>query len=128
MARKKIREYDAKRLLRATFKRLHGIDLPIHVAQVTPATDYPALATAEAFLGTNKLVVKPDMLFGQRGKNDLVGLNLDYPTAVEFIKARMNKVGPQTWHPPPHEQGRPATLPPPPHEQGRPAALPPPPS
>jgi hypothetical protein len=31
------------------------------------------------------------MLFGQRGKNDLVGLNLSYPEAEEFIKARMGK-------------------------------------
>lgn len=38
-----------------------------------------------------KLVVKPDMLFGQRGKNDLVGLNLTYAEAEAFIRARMNK-------------------------------------
>jgi hypothetical protein len=38
-----------------------------------------------------KLVVKPDMLFGQRGKNDLVGLNLTFNEAEEFIRARMNK-------------------------------------
>jgi ATP citrate (pro-S)-lyase len=42
-------------------------------------------------LNQTKLVVKPDMLFGQRGKNDLVGLNLTYPEAEEFIKARMGK-------------------------------------
>jgi ATP citrate (pro-S)-lyase len=44
-----------------------------------------------AWLNQTKLVVKPDMLFGQRGKNDLVGLNLTYPEAEEFIKARMGK-------------------------------------
>jgi succinyl-CoA synthetase beta subunit len=38
-----------------------------------------------------KLVVKPDMLFGQRGKNDLVGLNLTFSEAEAFIRARMNK-------------------------------------
>lgn len=31
MARKKIREYDAKRLLKAHIKRLAGLDLPIQV-------------------------------------------------------------------------------------------------
>jgi succinyl-CoA synthetase beta subunit len=38
-----------------------------------------------------KLVVKPDMLFGQRGKNDLVGLNLTFAEAEAFVRARMNK-------------------------------------
>lgn len=39
----------------------------------------------------SKLVVKPDMLFGQRGKHDLVGLNLTYDEAESFVKARMGK-------------------------------------
>jgi len=39
----------------------------------------------------SKLVVKPDMLFGQRGKHDLVGLNLTYDEAEAFVKARMGK-------------------------------------
>lgn len=38
------------------------------------------------------LVVKPDCLFGKRGKHDLVGLKLDYSGVESFIKARMNKV------------------------------------
>jgi hypothetical protein len=31
------------------------------------------------------------MLFGQRGKHDLVGLNLTYDEAQAFVKARMGK-------------------------------------
>lgn len=34
MARKKIREYDSKRLLKEHFKRISGRDLPIKSAQV----------------------------------------------------------------------------------------------
>ena len=34
MARKKIREYNSKQLLKAHIKRLAGLDLPIQVAQV----------------------------------------------------------------------------------------------
>jgi ATP citrate (pro-S)-lyase len=34
MARKKVREYDAKRLVKAHMQRLCGVELPIHVAQV----------------------------------------------------------------------------------------------
>lgn len=36
-------------------------------------------------------VVKPDMLFGKRGKNDLLALNVDYAQAETFITERMNK-------------------------------------
>ena len=41
---------------------------------------------------STKLVVKPDMLFGKRGKHDLVGLNLNFAGVESFIKARMGKV------------------------------------
>lgn len=40
------------------------------------------------------LVVKPDCLFGKRGKHDLVGLRLDATEAQQFVAARMGKVGP----------------------------------
>ena len=59
--------------------------------QVTQATDYAELLSANPWLKTTKLVVKPDMLFGKRGKHDLVGLNLDFAGVEQFIKARMNK-------------------------------------
>jgi hypothetical protein len=35
MARKKIREYDSKRLLKEHIKRLAGLDLPLKAAQVS---------------------------------------------------------------------------------------------
>ncbi|RRT53084.1 hypothetical protein B296_00032643 [Ensete ventricosum] len=35
------------------------------------------------------LVVKPDMLFGKRGKSGLVALNLDLAQAAQFIKERL---------------------------------------
>ncbi len=92
MARKKIREYDAKRLLKLHLQRLALKSLPIQVAQVNASTDIPALLHANPWLVSSKLVVKPDMLFGQRGKHDLVGLNLDWPAAEAFIKARLGKV------------------------------------
>lgn len=79
MARKKIREYDGKRLLKANIARLAGLDLPIKVVQVTATTNAADLLSSSPWLASTKLVVKPDMLFGQRGKHDLVGLNLDFP-------------------------------------------------
>ena len=50
------------------------------------------LLDSNPWLKTTKLVVKPDMLFGKRGKHDLVGLNLDFAGVEAFIKARMGKV------------------------------------
>ena len=37
MARKKIREYDSKRLLKAHLKQLAQISLPLNIAQVNPS-------------------------------------------------------------------------------------------
>ncbi|KAG5236230.1 ATP citrate lyase b-subunit family protein [Salix suchowensis] len=91
MARKKIREYDSKRLLKENFKRLSGRDLPIKSAQVTESTDFNELAEKEPWLASAKLVVKPDMLFGKRGKSGLVALNLDLDQVAEFIQGRLGK-------------------------------------
>ncbi|TVU49714.1 hypothetical protein EJB05_01040 [Eragrostis curvula] len=89
MARKKIREYDSKRLLREHLKRLAGIDLQILSAQVTQSTDFTELANQEPWLSSMKLVVKPDMLFGKRGKSGLVALNLDLAQVRQFVKERL---------------------------------------
>jgi ATP citrate (pro-S)-lyase len=51
------------------------------VVQFTAATNPSELLNENPWLANTKLVVKPDMLFGQRGKNDLVGLNLDFSQA-----------------------------------------------
>ena len=92
MARKKVREYDSKRLLKAHIARLAGLQLPLNVAQVRSNTDYVELLDKNPWLNSTKLVVKPDMLFGKRGKHDLVGLNLDFSGVEEFIKARMGRI------------------------------------
>lgn len=91
MARKKIREYNSKQLLKTHLAKLLGIDLSLQVAQVTQSTNFTELVDHNRWLSQNKLVVKPDMLFGKRGKHDLVGLNLSIAEVEEFIKARMGK-------------------------------------
>lgn len=60
--------------------------------QVRADTSFVELLDTNPWLKTTKLVVKPDMLFGKRGKHDLVGLNLDFAGVEAFIKARMGKV------------------------------------
>lgn len=40
--------------------------------QVTAQTDFVELSREQPWLNTTRLVVKPDMLFGKRGKSGLV--------------------------------------------------------
>lgn len=42
------------------------------LTQVTAETEFKKLAEQEPWLTTTRLVVKPDMLFGKRGKSGLV--------------------------------------------------------
>ncbi|KAL9149609.1 hypothetical protein ABFS82_12G119000 [Erythranthe guttata] len=91
MARKKIREYDSKRLLKEHYKRISGSELEIKSAQVTESTDFKELVDSEPWMSSTKLVVKPDMLFGKRGKSGLVALNLDLAGVAAFVKDRLGK-------------------------------------
>lgn len=59
--------------------------------QVTESTDFNELAEKEPWLSSSKLVVKPDMLFGKRGKSGLVALNLDFAQVAIFVKERLGK-------------------------------------
>ncbi|CAM8883366.1 unnamed protein product [Rhodiola kirilowii] len=89
MARKKIREYDSKRLLKEHLKRLAGFELEIRSAQVNDSTEFTELVNKETWLSSTQLVVKPDMLFGKRGKSGLVALNLDMAQVAGFVKSRL---------------------------------------
>lgn len=91
MARKKIREYDSKRLLKEHYKRITGSELAIKSAQITESTNINELVEKEPWLSSSKLVVKPDMLFGKRGKSGLVALNLDLAQVDAFVKERLGK-------------------------------------
>lgn len=61
------------------------------VPQVTQSTDFNELAEKESWLLSTKLVVKPDMLFGKRGKSGLVALNLDLSQVSTFVNERLGK-------------------------------------
>ncbi|GAB2300180.1 ATP-citrate synthase alpha chain protein 1 [Dionaea muscipula] len=92
MARKKIREFDSKRLVKEHFKRFSGgIELPIKSAQITETTDLNEPVEKETWLSSEKMVVKPDMLFGKRGKSGLVALKLDFAQVVAFVKECFGK-------------------------------------
>ena len=57
MARKKIREYDSKRLLKAHILRLAGLDLPLNAAQVRLDTNFQELVNENPWMKETKLVV-----------------------------------------------------------------------
>eukprot|EP00300_Choanocystis_sp_HF-7_P004038 c13083_g1_i1.p1 GENE.c13083_g1_i1~~c13083_g1_i1.p1 ORF type:complete len:425 (+),score=114.21 c13083_g1_i1:40-1314(+) len=88
MARKKVREYHAKRMLARNAARF-GLAIHVQNALVSPSTNFEALVKAEPWLLTTRLVVKPDMLFGQRGKNNLILLDASFEDALTFIRERM---------------------------------------
>lgn len=89
MPRRKIREYQAKKLLSSNINAYFPLNL--RCAQVTPDTNFSKLLGDNHWLDSERLVVKPDMLFGKRGKNNLVLLNATYPEAQQFIEERLNK-------------------------------------
>ncbi|MFA6434534.1 MAG: ATP citrate lyase citrate-binding domain-containing protein [Elusimicrobiales bacterium] len=93
MAQRGIREYEGKKILFdglaeyiPSFKGRSA-----RLALVTPETDPKELLKANPWLTKEKLVVKPDQLFGKRGKHGLICLNADWTTAWSWISERMNK-------------------------------------
>ncbi len=92
MAQKGIREYDAKRMLAKHFQGAGaGISYSGKVALVSPDTDMDSLAKEHSWLSSEKLVVKPDQLFGKRGKHGLLLLDASWNDAKKWIFDRMNK-------------------------------------
>ena len=92
MARRAIREYDAKQLL-AHYLPTYLTDFTYSgkVALVEADTDWERLVADRPWLATERLVVKPDQLFGKRGKHGLLGVNLDLAEVKTWIADRMHK-------------------------------------
>ncbi len=93
MAQRGIREYAAKKML-AKYWSEYFEDLEKFegkVALVDPETDIDTLASENSWLKTEKLVVKPDQLFGKRGKHNLILLDASFDQAKTWITERMGK-------------------------------------
>jgi ATP-citrate lyase beta-subunit len=58
---------------------------------VTPEEGLDDLARTHKWLAKDRLVVKPDQLFGKRGKHGLILAGADLATAKKWLAARMNK-------------------------------------
>ncbi|MFH1654308.1 MAG: ATP citrate lyase citrate-binding domain-containing protein [Pseudomonadota bacterium] len=93
MAQRGIREYDAKRILfeqLPLYTKAFKSDKP-KLALVTPDTDPKELVKTHPWLEEEKLVVKPDQLFGKRGKHKLLCLNANWKDAWDWTYERMNQ-------------------------------------
>lgn len=103
MARKKIREYMAKLLvLKHLNKYASGVSLDEGIKRlgsvmITDATNFRHFRQETPEFSTSDLVVKPDMLFGKRGKHNLVLVKKDLDACEKWIYERMDQevqVGP----------------------------------
>lgn len=86
MARKGIREYHAKHILGRIIEG-YGQKL----ALIAPGDDPKALEANHPWTKGQKLVVKPDQLFGKRGKHGLVGVGLSTQEVAKWIEERRDK-------------------------------------
>lgn len=93
MAQKGIREYDAKRLMAQALPTFSDGAFTFEPKQILigPDTDWKQLETENPWLKKEKLVAKPDQLFGKRGKNNLLYVNKSWDEVKKWVKERMNK-------------------------------------
>jgi ATP-citrate lyase beta-subunit len=93
MAQKGIREYDAKRMMANALPEFSNNKFKYDDKQVLigPDSDWKKIEKVNPWLKKEKLVAKPDQLFGKRGKNNLLFVNKTWSEVQKWIKERMNK-------------------------------------
>jgi ATP-citrate lyase beta-subunit len=88
MAQKAIREYDAKSILAKHWdKYFPDFTYAYETTMVQNGSELLEQAKTKSWLKEKALVAKPDMLFGKRGKNDLVLFKDSKPGDVKLEKA-----------------------------------------
>ncbi len=93
MAQRSIREYDAKRLIANYLKTHPEINLKYspQMALLTPEKTIDQLVEENSWMKKERLVVKPDQLFGKRGKMGLILVDASFDEAVKWIKSKKGK-------------------------------------
>lgn len=93
MAQKNIYEYDAKMLLANELPKYYP-DFKYHnkLAIAEPDTDLEQLIKENPWIDSEKVVVKPDQLFGKRGKANLLLLDASSDQMKQFCKDNLNRV------------------------------------
>ncbi|MHA1304295.1 MAG: ATP citrate lyase citrate-binding domain-containing protein, partial [Candidatus Heimdallarchaeaceae archaeon] len=92
MAQKAIYEYDGKKLIASQLPKFFP-EFKYHnkLAVITFDTDLDKLAEEEKWLKTDRLVAKPDQLFGKRGKANLLLLDANFEQLKEFAGEKLGK-------------------------------------
>ncbi|MHA1975134.1 MAG: ATP citrate lyase citrate-binding domain-containing protein [Candidatus Hodarchaeales archaeon] len=92
MAQKSIYEYDAKKLIASQLTKYFP-EFGYHnkLVVITPETNFEKLVKEQPWLKSEKLVAKPDQLFGKRGKANLLLLNADFNQLKKFAKEKLGK-------------------------------------
>ncbi len=93
MAERGIREYDAKRLIAKALPEFSDgkIKYETKTVLIGPDTNMDKLPKENPWLEENKLVAKPDQLFGKRGKNNLLYVNKSWDGVKNWINERMKE-------------------------------------
>jgi ATP-citrate lyase beta-subunit len=93
MAQKGIREYDAKRIMAKALPEFSDNKIKFDIKQILvgPDVNWEKIEKENPWLKKEKLVAKPDQLFGKRGKNNLLYVNKNWNEVKKWIKERMNK-------------------------------------
>ena len=79
MAQVSVREYDVKKMF------FDSIEAPYTGIQIKELSDIEKLEDNQ------KYVIKPDMLFGKRGKRGLLGINLDKQECKKWLEKYFQK-------------------------------------
>jgi len=90
MSARAISEASGKRLLNCQLEANCGAAV-CRFASVTTETDWDKLAAENAWLNSEKLVVKPDQLIKRRGKLGLIKVNANFAEVKEWVIERMGR-------------------------------------
>jgi len=90
MSARAISEASGKRLLNSQLEANCGAAV-CRFASVDTETDWDRLAAENAWLNSEKLVVKPDQLIKRRGKLGLIKVNVDFAEVKAWVIERMGK-------------------------------------
>jgi succinyl-CoA synthetase beta subunit len=92
LAQKNIYEYDAKKLIANQLsKYFPQFNYHNKLAIIEKVTNLDELAEKNPWIKTDKLVVKPDQLFGKRGKAKLILLDADLSQVKKFCNENLGK-------------------------------------
>ncbi len=93
MAQRGIREYHAKRMLARNMAEYFGGNFGYEgkIVLIDDKTDWAKLAKDNPWLTKEKLVAKPDQLFGKRGKLGLLVVDKNFEEAKKWVSEKINK-------------------------------------